>query len=109
MIPINRNAAGSSSRIFLRPSNRDEPAFASRLNAGRHSRVENEVCRRVRKAGLSGKETAVVYEQSMNSGFEQSCRGYYLRTMLGYPKIKVLDGGFDAWAAKWSRDFLAAD
>src|SRR5271163_384182 len=29
------------------------------------------------KAGLSGKETAVIYEQSMNSGFGQSCRGYY--------------------------------
>ena len=44
------------------------------------------------KAGLSGKETAVIYEQSMNSGFGQSCRGYYLLTMLGYPRIKVLDG-----------------
>ena len=52
------------------------------------------------KAGLSGTETAVIYEQSMNSGFGQSCRGYYLLTMLGYPRIKVLDGGFDAWAAK---------
>jgi thiosulfate/3-mercaptopyruvate sulfurtransferase len=52
------------------------------------------------KAGLSGNETAVIYEQSMNSGFGQSCRGYYLLTMLGYPKVKVLDGGFDAWAAK---------
>src|SRR6201996_8916834 len=51
------------------------------------------------KAGLSGKETAVIYEQSMNSGFGQSCRGYYLLTMLGYPKIKVLHGGIDAWAA----------
>jgi thiosulfate/3-mercaptopyruvate sulfurtransferase len=53
-------------------------------------------------AGLSGKETAVIYEQSMNSGFGQSCRGYYLLTMLGYPKVKVLDGGFDAWVAKGS-------
>src|ERR1700737_3517691 len=51
------------------------------------------------KAGLSGKETAVIYEQSMNSGFGQSCRGYYLLTMLGYPKVKVLHGGFDAWSA----------
>ena len=51
-------------------------------------------------AGLSGKETAVIYEQSMNSGFGQSCRGYFLLTMLGYPKIKVLHGGYDAWAAK---------
>src|SRR5579872_6169353 len=52
------------------------------------------------KAGLSGKETAVIYEQSMNSGFGQSCRGYYLLTMLGYPKVKVLHGGYDAWVAK---------
>src|ERR1700749_2789138 len=50
-------------------------------------------------AGLSGNETAVVYEQSMNSGFGQSCRGYFLLTMLGYPKIKVLHGGYDAWFA----------
>jgi thiosulfate/3-mercaptopyruvate sulfurtransferase len=50
------------------------------------------------KAGLSGKETAVIYEQSMDSGFGQSCRGYFLLSMLGYPKIKVLHGGFDAWA-----------
>src|SRR5260370_2135679 len=53
-------------------------------------------------AGLSGNETAVIYEQSMNSGFGQSCRGYYLLTMLGYPKIKVLHGGFDSWAARGS-------
>jgi thiosulfate/3-mercaptopyruvate sulfurtransferase len=51
------------------------------------------------KAGLSGKETAVIYEQSMASGFGQSCRGYFLLSMLGYPKIKVLHGGFDAWVA----------
>ncbi len=51
-------------------------------------------------AGLSGKETAVIYEQSMNSGFGQSCRGYFLLEFLGYPKIKVLHGGFDAWSAK---------
>lgn len=51
------------------------------------------------KAGLSGAETAVIYEQSMNSGFGQSCRGYFLLTFLGYPRIKVLHGGFAAWQA----------
>jgi thiosulfate/3-mercaptopyruvate sulfurtransferase len=51
------------------------------------------------KAGLSGKETAVFYEDAMNSGYGQSCRGYYLLTWLGYPKIKVLNGGFSAWKA----------
>src|SRR5713226_5794099 len=52
------------------------------------------------KAGRSGRETAVIYEQSGNSGFGQSCRAYSLLTMLGYPKVKVLHGGFEAWAAK---------
>ncbi|MDP2355961.1 MAG: sulfurtransferase [Beijerinckiaceae bacterium] len=50
-------------------------------------------------AGLSGKETAVIYEQSMNTGFGQSCRGYYILSVLGYPHVKVLHGGFDAWTA----------
>ena len=50
-------------------------------------------------AGLSGEETAVVYEQSMASGFGQSCRGYVLLRYLGYPKIKILHGGYAAWAA----------
>ena len=47
--------------------------------------------------GLSGLETAVFYEDALNSGYGQSCRGYYLLTWLGYPKIKVLNGGFSAW------------
>lgn len=50
-------------------------------------------------AGLSGAETAVIYEGSMNTGFGQSCRGYFLLDFLGYPKKAVLDGGFDAWVA----------
>jgi thiosulfate/3-mercaptopyruvate sulfurtransferase len=51
-------------------------------------------------AGLSGSQTAVIYEQSMASGFGQSCRGYFLLEFLGYPKMKVLHGGYDAWVAK---------
>ncbi|MGQ9366528.1 sulfurtransferase [Azospirillum sp. ST 5-10] len=49
-------------------------------------------------AGLSGAETAVIYEDSMNSGFGQSCRGYFLLHWLGYPKARVLHGGLAAWA-----------
>ena len=51
------------------------------------------------KAGLSGAETAVIYEQSMSTGFGQSCRGYVLLRYLGYPKIRVLHGGYAAWVA----------
>ena len=51
------------------------------------------------KAGLSGAETAVVYEQSMTTGFGQSCRGYVLLRYLGYPRIRVVHGGYGAWVA----------
>lgn len=50
-------------------------------------------------AGLDGTKTAVLYEQSMDTGFGQSCRGYYLLSYLGYPSIKVLHGGLAAWEA----------
>jgi len=50
-------------------------------------------------AGLGGDETAVFYEESMASGFGQSCRGYFLLSFLGYEKAAVLHGGFAAWKA----------
>ncbi len=50
-------------------------------------------------AGLSGAETAVIYEGSMNTGFGQSCRGYFLLKFLGYSKAMVLHGGMAAWQA----------
>ena len=54
-------------------------------------------------AGLSGKETAVLAEQSMNTGFGQSCRGYYLLSFLGYPKVAVLHGVANAQEVAFAR------
>ena len=51
-------------------------------------------------AGLSGEEVAVIYEESMNSGFGQSCRGYFLLQFLGYRKAAILHGGYQAWLAE---------
>ena len=51
-------------------------------------------------AGLSGEEVAVIYEDSMNTGFGQSCRGYFLLQFLGYEKAAVLHGGYQAWVAE---------
>ena len=48
-------------------------------------------------AGLGGDETAVFYEDAMNNGYGQSCRGYFLMKYLGYPKVSVLHGGLKAW------------
>ncbi len=49
--------------------------------------------------GLSGAETAVFVEESMNSGFGMSCRGYFLMQFLGYPKAQIVHGGLAAWKA----------
>jgi thiosulfate/3-mercaptopyruvate sulfurtransferase len=48
-------------------------------------------------AGLSGAQRAVIYEQSMDGGLGQSCRGYFLLKVMGYPRASVLHGGLDAW------------
>lgn len=50
-------------------------------------------------AGLGGDETAVFYEDSMNTGFGQSCRGYFLLQFMGYDKALILHGGLAAWTA----------
>ncbi len=49
-------------------------------------------------AGLSGAEHAVIYEDAMNNGYGQSCRGYFLLKYLGYPQVSILHGGLKAWA-----------
>ncbi|WP_199242947.1 sulfurtransferase [Vitiosangium sp. GDMCC 1.1324] len=49
------------------------------------------------QAGLSGKETAVIYEDAMNNGYGQSCRGYFLLKYLGHPRVAILHGGLRAW------------
>lgn len=48
-------------------------------------------------AGISGKESIVIYEDSMNTGYGQSCRGYFLLKYLGCPNVSVLHGGWKAW------------
>lgn len=63
------------------------------------SELKSTFAKHLGAAGLSGAETAVFYEDALNSGYGQSCRGYYLLTWLGYPKIKVLNGGYSAWKA----------
>jgi 3-mercaptopyruvate sulfurtransferase SseA len=39
----------------------------------------------------------------MSTGFGQSCRGYVLLRYLGYPKVRVLHGGYAAWVAAGCR------
>jgi thiosulfate/3-mercaptopyruvate sulfurtransferase len=49
------------------------------------------------KAGISGQEQIILYEDAINKGYGQSCRGYFLLKYLGCPTVSVLCGGYRAW------------
>jgi thiosulfate/3-mercaptopyruvate sulfurtransferase len=50
-------------------------------------------------AGVSGSETVVIYEDAMDTGYGQSCRGWFLLNYLGHPRVQILHGGLQAWKA----------
>ena len=60
-------------------------------------KLQQDFVRLLGAAGLSGGETAIIYEDALNKGYGQSCRGYFLLEYLGYPKISILHGGYQAW------------
>lgn len=78
---------------------RDVFTYLATSSAGGLAALRDKFAEAFGNAGLSGTETAIIYEQSMESGFGQSCRGYVLLRYLGYAKIRVLHGGFAAWSA----------
>ncbi|MBW4646970.1 MAG: sulfurtransferase [Goleter apudmare HA4340-LM2] len=51
------------------------------------------------KAGISGTERLIIYEDSLNQGYGQSCRGAFLLKYLGCAQVSVLHGGYQAWLA----------
>lgn len=48
-------------------------------------------------AGIDGDKQVIVYEEKLNNGFGQSCRGWLILQALGHTNAKVLDGGFHVW------------
>ncbi|MBE9190410.1 sulfurtransferase [Gloeocapsopsis crepidinum LEGE 06123] len=49
--------------------------------------------------GICGTERIVIYEDALNTGYGQSCRGYFLLKYFGCPSVSVLHGGYQAWLA----------
>lgn len=48
-------------------------------------------------AGVDENSHVVIYEDQLNNGFGQSCRGWLVLQALGHTNAQVLDGGFSAW------------
>lgn len=51
------------------------------------------------KSGISGTERLIIYEDSLNQGYGQSCRAAFLLKYLGCAQVSVLHGGYKAWLA----------
>lgn len=49
--------------------------------------------------GISGGEKLIVYEDTLNQGYGQSCRAAFLLKYLGCNQVFVLHGGYQAWLA----------
>jgi thiosulfate/3-mercaptopyruvate sulfurtransferase len=52
------------------------------------------------RAGLSKDKTIIVYEDSLNTRYGGSCRGFFQLSYFGYPNVGVLDGGMAQWQAE---------
>jgi thiosulfate/3-mercaptopyruvate sulfurtransferase len=50
-----------------------------------------------RKAGIRKDQTVIVYEDSLNTRYGGSCRGYFQLTLFGHPDVGILDGGLAQW------------
>ncbi|MEH1867940.1 MAG: sulfurtransferase [Nostoc sp.] len=49
------------------------------------------------KLGISGAERLIVYEDTLNKGYGQSCRAAFLLKYLGCAEVSILHGGYRAW------------
>ncbi|MBD2336185.1 sulfurtransferase [Calothrix sp. FACHB-156] len=47
--------------------------------------------------GITGAEWLIVYEDTFNQGYGQSCRAAFLLKYLGCAQVSVLHGGYRAW------------
>lgn len=61
--------------------------------------LQHTFSERFSAAGVGGEETVVIYEDAMDTGYGQSCRGWFLLRYLGHPRAQILHGGLQAWTA----------
>lgn len=52
------------------------------------------------KNGISRDDHLVIYEETIDQGFGQSCRGYFILKFLGHEKVSVMHGGLINWNTK---------
>lgn len=53
-----------------------------------------------KRAGIKENDRVVIYEDAMDNGYGQSCRGWFILNYLGHQNTSVLHGGLRAWKFK---------
>ena len=54
----------------------------------------------LKSTGLRKNDRVVVYEDAMDNGYGQACRGWFLLNYLGHKNTQVLHGGIRAWNSR---------
>ncbi len=52
---------------------------------------------KLEERGICRSDRVVIYEDAMDNGYGQSCRGRFFLHYLGHQDVRVLHGGFRAW------------
>lgn len=71
--------------------------LCTRGNGG-HPALVNHFATVFGKAGCKETDFIVVYEDAMDNGYGRSCRGWTILKYIGAKNVRVLHGGFRAWA-----------
>jgi thiosulfate/3-mercaptopyruvate sulfurtransferase len=50
-----------------------------------------------RKAGIRHDQSVIVYEESLDTRYGGSCRGYFQLSLFGHRDVGILDGGLTQW------------
>ena len=50
-----------------------------------------------RNAGIRDDQTVIVYEESLNTRYGGSCRGYFQLSLMGHRDVGIIGGGFAQW------------
>lgn len=68
---------------------------------GGYSALVNHFEKLLGEKGINSSDPLVFYEDAMDNGYGQSCRGWFILKYLGHQAfVTVLHGGFRAWRAK---------
>ena len=74
--------------------------YLARESDGHYPDLRDHFATTLGAAGVRADQTIVLYEDNLNNGYGQSCRGWVVLSALGHHRMRVLHGGFAGWKAR---------